>query len=82
VLAPWLTQQLLLLARELNPPLVDVAIDEESERSNRSVTEQSTSHRSRILDWLEELSMPRTKNEYGALKGAAAASLGRGGCGA
>jgi hypothetical protein len=67
--------QLLLLERELNPPLVDAAVDVESERSNRSadvspeVAEQSTSRRSRILDWLEELSMPRTKNVCGGVGG-------------
>jgi hypothetical protein len=32
VLALWLMQQLLLLARELNPPLVDVAINERAQQ--------------------------------------------------
>jgi hypothetical protein len=82
-LAPRLMKLLLLLERELNPPLVDAAIDVESEHSNRSadtspeVAKQSTSRRSRILDWLEELSMPRTKNVCGGARGGCGGIAGK-----
>jgi hypothetical protein len=75
-----------LLERELNPRLVDAAVDMEFEYNNRSmntsleVLKQSTFCRSRILDWLEDPSMSRTKNVWGAPEGAAVASLGRGRC--
>jgi hypothetical protein len=68
---------MLLLKRELNPPLVDVIVDVESERSNRSadasleVAKQGTSHQSRILK----------RMCAGAQEGAVAAALGRGGYG-
>jgi hypothetical protein len=75
-----------LLERELNPRLVDAAVDMEFEYNNRSmntslkVLKQSTFCRSRILDWLKDLSMSRTKNVWGAPEGAVVASLGRGRC--
>jgi hypothetical protein len=59
-----------LLERELNPRLVDTAVNMEFEYNNMSmntsleVLKHSTFCRSRILDWLEDLSMSRTKNVW------------------